>query len=374
MRTAIVHDWIVSSVGGSEKCLAAIHSLFPSPLFTLITNPQELKNTYFEKTEIQSSFIQNLPFSAKKFRNYLPLFPLAIEQFDLSNFDLILSSSHCVAKGVLTHPQQLHICYCYTPVRYAWDLTYQYLRETKLNRGIKGALAKFILHYIRNWDQQASRRVDQFVAISRHVADRIRKYYGRDAEVIYPPVDTSFFQMETNKEDYYFTASRFVPYKRIDLIVEAFSEMPEKKLVVLGDGPENEKIRSKAKKNIEFLGYQPDEELKKHLQKAKAFVFAANEDFGILPVEAMACGTPVIAFKQGAVRETVVEEKTGVFFDEQTVPSLRKAIDQFETMLHRFSPLEIRRHAEKFDLSEFNRQFQSFVIDKYQKFSEAKRL
>ncbi|WP_446924527.1 glycosyltransferase, partial [Klebsiella pneumoniae] len=236
------------------------------------------------------------PSSKKKYQKYLPLMPLAIEQLDVSSHDVILSSSHAVAKGILTGPDQLHISYVHSPIRYAWDLQHQYLREANLSNGIKGFLAKWILHNIRVWDNRTANGVDHFVANSKFISRRIKKVYGRDAEVIYPPVDVDRFLLNENKDDYYFTASRLVPYKRIDLIVEAFSHMPNKKLVVIGDGSEMNKIKSKATKNIEILGYQENSVMQEHMRKAKAFVFAAEEDFGITPVEAQACGTPVIAF------------------------------------------------------------------------------
>lgn len=366
MNTAIVHDWLVSSIGGSEKALQSIHKFFPSPIFTLIQNRDKLKKSYFEPLDIQSSFIQRLPFSKAKYRSYLPLFPLAIEQFDLSAFDLILSSSHCAAKGIVAHPDQLHICYCYTPMRYTWDLMHVYLKESGLDKGLKGWLARAFLHYLRGWDFQSAQRVDCFLAISHFVARRIKKYYGREADVIYPPVDLSFYQPCEKKEDFYLTASRMVPYKRIDLIVEAFANTPHRKLVVIGDGPERKKIEGKAKKNIEFLGRQSDAVLKEYLQKAKGFVFAAVEDFGILPVEAMGCGTPVIAYRKGALTELVEQGRSGLFFDGQTVESLTAALDEFEKM--EFDPFSCRRRAEKFSQENFDRQFREFVIDKYSEF------
>lgn len=362
MRSAIVHDWLLSAVGGGEKVLEAIHRLFPSKIHTLVQSPGGLKNTYFEKLQIESSFIQKFPMAEKKYKNYLPFFPMAIEHFDLTSYDLVISSSHCAAKGVITTPDQVHVCYCHTPMRYAWDLTHQYLRESKLDRGLKGFFAKLILHYLRGWDVHSSSRVDHFVANSQYVAKRIEKFYSRKAEVIYPPVDLDFFQEETDKDDYYLTASRMVPYKRVDLIVEAFGQMPEKKLVVIGDGPEWKKVVSKGKRNIELIGYQTDEVLKKYMQKAKGFVFAAVEDFGIVPVEAMASGTPVIAFGKGGVKETVVNEETGLFYLEQTVQSIVDAVQTFEKM--EFSPNKCRKRAELFSLECFNRRFSSFVYAK----------
>ena len=363
MRSALVHDWLISPIGGSENVLEAIHRLFPSPIFTLVQNKEKLQGSYFQNLEISSSFIQKLPWSATKYKNYLPFFPIAIEQFDLTAFDLILSSSHCVAKGVVTHSDQLHICYCHTPVRYAWDLCREYLKDANLERGVKGAFAKWVLRYIRNWDAASAHRVDHFIANSRFVARRIEKFYGREAHVIYPPVNVNHYQMQEQKEDYYVAASRFVPYKKIQLIVEAFSRMPHRKLVVIGDGPEREKIRRAAGQNIELLGETSPLELRKYLQNAKAFVFAAVEDFGILPVEAMASGTPVIAFGKGAVLETVIPHETGLFYPEQTAESLCEAVQHFETRA--FDPQKCRKQAEKFSQEEFNRQFHRFVINKY---------
>ena len=316
--------------------------------------------------KIKTSFIEKLPFSKKKYRSYLPLFPLAIEQFDLTEYDLVISSSHCIAKGVLTHADQMHICYCHTPMRYAWDLSQQYLRESKLKSGVKGGIAKIFLHYLRLWDAQSSSRVNLYVANSNYVSRRIFQLYQKKAEVIYPPVDINYFELEERKEDFYVTASRFVPYKKIDLIVEAFSHMPDKKLVVIGDGPDMEKVKSKALNNVEILGFQSDESLRFYLQKARAFVFAALEDFGILPVEAQACGTPVIAFGKGGVLETVLENRSGVFFREQTVSSLIEGIEAFEK--REFDPKLIRKHAETFRAENFKAKFKRLVDEKYLEF------
>jgi glycosyltransferase involved in cell wall biosynthesis len=354
-------------VGGGEKCLEAIARLFPSPIYTLVQNQNKLVGSYFEGLKINCSFLQKLPKIETKYRSYLPLFPLAIERFNLSPFDLVISSSHCVAKGVTTHSNQLHICYCYTPVRYAWDLREDYLKDAGLDRGIKGWLAKSILRYLRKWDVRSSKGVDHFIAISHYVADRIRRFYGRQAHVIYPPVDLSYYQLEEKKENYYVAASRFVPYKKMKLIVEAFSQMPEKKLVVIGDGPEWKRVASVAGANVELLGYQSDAVLREHLQKAKGFVFAAVEDFGILPIEAMGCGTPVIGFGQGAIRETVVEGETGLFFHEQTPMSLVDAVNKFEQL--KFDPKQCRERAEMFSQERFNTEFERFVTDKYNEFS-----
>lgn len=360
MRSAIVHDWLISGVGGGEKVLEAIHRLFPSKIFTLVQDSHALKGSYFENLDIVSSFIQKMPKAKTLYQKYLPLFPFAIEHLDLSGYDLVISSSHCAAKGVITGPDQVHICYCHTPMRYAWDLMHEYLKETKLNTGIKGFFAKVILHYLRGWDVHSSRRVDHFIANSQYVARRIEKFYGREAHVIYPPVNLELFQLEEKKEEYYITASRLVPYKRIDLIVEAFSHMPDKKLIVIGDGPDWKKVQKKAAKNVELLGYQEDAALARYLQKAKGFVFAAVEDFGITPVEAMATGTPVIAFGKGGVRETVVENETGHFYEEQSVSALIAAVKSFEKM--QFDSKKCRARADCFSHTHFNTKFRQFVL------------
>ncbi len=358
MRVALVHDWL-TAVGGAEKVLEALFETFPAKLFTLVRDPKKLEGTPFKEMDVKTSFIQKLPRAKSKYRSYLPLFPMAIEQFDLSDYDLVISSSHSIAKGALTHADQLHICYCHTPMRYAWDLYQQYLKEAKLKSGLKGILAKFFLHYLRIWDAHCSSRVDAYVANSEYVAKRIQKLYGKEATVIYPPVDVEYFSLFENKEDFYLTASRMVPYKRMDLIVEAFGEMPDKKLVVIGDGPEMAKVKEKAKGNVEILGYQKNGVLRSYLQRAKGFVFAALEDFGILPVEAQGCGTPVIAFGKGGARETVLENETGLFFEKQSVSSLVKAIESFEK--REFDPKKIRVHAEKFRPEIFKEKFRALV-------------
>lgn len=357
MKTALVYDWFSEGAGGGEKAFEAIYRLFPSPIYTLLHRKESTCNRAFSKEKIHSSFIQRLPFAQKKYRNYLPLYPIAIEQFDLSSYDLILSCSHCVAKGVLTNADQIHLCYCYTPMRYSWDLTHQYLQEEK---GWKtGLLARLFLHYLRLWDASSAMRVDAFSAISHHVASRIRKTYGREAKVIYPPVETDFFELREKKESFYLAVSRMVPYKKMDLIVEAFSAMPEHRLVVIGDGPDLNKIKGKAAGNIEILGYQSDPILKDYLQRAKALVFAAIEDFGILPVEAQACGTPVIALGKGASLETIIDGQTGLFFNEQTVTAIQEAVQRFER--REFDPRVIRSHAETFSSSRFAKEFQDWV-------------
>lgn len=364
-KAALVHDWFVTE-GGGEKVVQSFLNLNQDfDLFSLIDFfPTEYRQRLLKGKHAHTSFIQKLPTAKSNHRKFLPLFPLAIEQFDLAEYDLILSSSISVSKGVLTHSNQVHICYCHSPMRYAWDLYFQYLKEAGLSSGVKGWFAKYILHKMRTWDIVSSNRVDHFIANSNFIARRIKKVYNREATVIYPPVDVESFKLETAKEDYYLTASRMVPYKKIDLIVEAFTKMPDKKLVVIGDGPDMTKIKQKASKNVEILGYQPFSELKKYMQKAKAFVFAAEEDFGIIPVEAQSCGTPVIAFGKGGSLETVINGKTGTFFYSQTSEAIKNAVLSFEQEYDNYSPLNIRDHAVKFSTARFEKEMTDFINQK----------
>lgn len=365
MRVAIVHDWLVT-YAGSERVLEQIVSLFPdADLFSLVDFLPQNGRGFILNKPVRTSFIQHLPLARRKYRQYLPIMPLAIEQFDLSRYDLVISSSHAVAKGVLTGPDQLHLSYVHSPMRYAWDLQHQYLTESGLEKELKGWLAKWMLHKMRLWDQRTGNGVDAFVANSKFIARRIWKIYRREAEVIYPPVNVNDFTMKETKEDYYLAASRMVPYKKAPLIVEAFNEMPEKKLIVIGDGPDFNRIKASAKKNITLLGYQPSTVLRDHMQNAKAFVFAAEEDFGITPLEAQACGTPVIAYGRGGVRETVQglesERPTGVFFEEQSVEAILGAVTRFETEGKRITPLACRENAQRFSPERFRKEFSEFV-------------
>ncbi len=291
--------------------------------------------------------------------------PLAIEQFDLSSYDLIITSSYAVAKGVLVGPDQTHVSYVHSPMRYAWDLQHQYLREAKLTRGPRSWATRALLHYLRSWDSRSANGVDRLIANSQFVARRMIKTYRRDAAVIAPPVDVHRFDLCTLKDDFYLTASRMVPYKRIDLIVETFSSMPDRKLVVIGDGPQMDTIRAKTGPNVTILGYQPFAVLKDHMQRAKAFVFAAEEDFGIAVVEAQACGTPVIAYGKGGALETVVPlgepQPTGLFFRQQTVAALHDAVDRFERQHSLISPAACRMNAERFSAAHFRRAFMNEV-------------
>lgn len=362
MRVAVVHDWLVAN-GGAERTLAAILECYPqAELFTLVDFLPPAERSFLGDRTAYTSFLQRLPFARRGYRRYLPLMPIAVESFDLSSFDLVISSSFCVAKGVLTGPDQLHVSYVHSPMRYAWDLQHQYLREHRLENGLRGFLTRKLLHDLRKWDVRTSNGVDCFLSNSHFVARRIWKTYRREATVIHPPVDTEFFQpADAPREDYYLTASRLVPYKCTRLIVEAFAQLPKRRLVVIGEGPELARLKAAAPANVQMLGYQPREVVRAYMQRARAFLFAALEDFGIAPVEALACGTPVIAYGRGGVTESVVEGRSGVFFPEQTPASLINAIQEFERREGRFNPVEIRAGALRFGAERFRQQFRACV-------------
>lgn len=368
MRVAIVCDWLVV-YAGAERVLEQILKIYPdADLFCLVDFLPKDQRSFIMDKKTHTSFIQNLPRAKKNYRSYLPLMPLAIEQLDVSAYDLVISSSHAVAKGVLTGPDQVHISYVHSPIRYAWDLQHQYLQEANLTRGMKGWTAKAILHYIRLWDYRTAHGVDHFIANSEFIARRIKKVYGREADVVYPPVDVDAYEMCEDKDDFYLTASRMVPYKKIKLIVEAFNEMPDKQLVVIGDGPEYGKIKEIAKGNIVLMGYQPFAVLKEKMQKAKAFVFAAEEDFGITPVEAQACGTPVIAYGKGGALETIrgqeCEDSTGLFFYRQTTEAVIEVVRSFETLSTDIVPQICRNNAERFSTERFLTDMRSYIDEK----------
>lgn len=372
MKVAAAHDWLVGYAGG-EKVLEQMLNAFPeADVFTLVDFLSKEQRFVVKDKYVSTSFLQKMPFAKTKYRNYLPLMPLAIEQFDLSEYELVLTSSAAISKGVITGPDQLHICYCHSPIRYAWDLQFQYMNESGLDRGIRSLITRFFLHKIRLWDYRTANGVDEFIANSRFIARRIEKVYRRNSTVIHPPVDTNFYVLESEKDNYYLTASRMVPYKKMELIVEAFSHMPDKKLVVIGDGPCMDRIKAVAGRNIEILGYQKNGELLSYMKKAKAFVFAALEDFGLLPVEAQACGTPVIAYGKGGVLDSVLEGETGVFYKAQNISDLIKAVNEFEQ--REFDPFIVRQNAEKFSVDKFQDKYSKFVTDKWLTFKEKNKL
>ena len=361
VKTAIVHDWLVT-YAGAERVLEQMILCYPeADLFSVVDFLDQGVRGFLCGKKPTTTFIQNLPGARKRYRNYLPLMPLAVEQLDLSSYDLILSSSHAVAKGVIVGPDQVHVCLCYTPVRYAWDLQHQYLRESGLSKGPMSWIVRYLLHRLRIWDLRTIHGVDEFLAISHFIARRIKRTYGRESKIVYPPVDVDAFPLHPLKDSFYLTASRMVPYKRIDLIVEAFGKMPDKRLVVIGDGPDFDKINAKAGSNTTMMGFQPYEVLKQYLSTANAFIFAAEEDFGIAPIEAQATGTPVIAYGKGGALETVVapgasSHPTGIFFEEQSVDSIINAVKRFEKIRTLFEPEQIRKNAERFSVQRFKEE------------------
>ena len=368
MRIALIHDWL-DTWGGGEKVLAALLELYPdAELYALVDFLTDANRLKLGGRPVRTSFIELLPFARRHFRKYFALMPRAVESFDLSAYELVISSSHSVAKGVRTSPAQLHICLCYSPARYAWDLQPQYLAQTGLDRGPLGWLARRQLARFRNWDLRTSARVDRFVAISAYIAQRIRNCYVREADVIYPPVDLPADDSESApRESFYLTVSRLVPYKRIDLLLQAFAAMPERQLIVAGDGPEMKKLARMKPPNVRLLGGIDDARRDALLRGARAFVFAADEDFGIAPLEAQAHGTPVIAYGRGGSAETIrgldSAEPTGVLFAEQTVPSIAEAVSQFEASAHRISAAACRANAGRFSRQMFDRRFSAYVAD-----------
>lgn len=376
-KVAIVHDWLVS-YGGAELVLKHLLDQFPNAdLYTIVDFLPSNQRKFLNGRVICTSYIQSMPFARKRYRSYLPLMPMAIEQFDLSKYDVVISSSHAVAKGVLTGPDQVHFCICYTPLRYAWDLHHQYLHYSGLRYGMKGWLARKLLHDMRQWDYRTANGVDYFIAISDYIARRIWKVYRRSSTVIYPPVNTDSFTLNKTKQDYYITASRLVPYKRVDIIIEAFNKCPEKKLIVIGDGPELKNYKKIAGSNISLLGYQPISTLVSYLQNARAFIFAAEDDFGIAPLEAQACGTPVIAYGKGGVLETIVgidnPSPTGIFFMEQNSSSCLDSLKYFEQVESDISPDACRKNAMRFSSNVFANNIRNFIDDKLNNYSNAYR-
>ena len=373
MRIALIHDWLDTWAGG-EQCLAHILALYPNAeLFALVDFlPADLRTRIGGRCA-RTTFLQQLPGARRRFRHYLPLFPRAIESLDVSGFDLVISSSHAIAKGVRTHKNQLHICYCYSPIRYAWDLRDQYLRQVGLEHGARSWLVRRVLNRIQRWDRATSGRVDHFVAISRHIAARIEQCYGRSSSIIYPPVDLPTAPPAEHERRSYVTVSRLVPYKRIDLIAAAFRELPDRELVVIGDGPERSRIEAAAGPNVRLLGQVTDSERDAWLAQARAFVFAADEDFGIAPLEAQAWGTPVIAYGRGGATETIRGQEeatpTGVFFDVQTPEAIAASVRRFEASADPISAGACRANAERFAASRFRAEFAAFVDRRYAEFA-----
>jgi glycosyltransferase involved in cell wall biosynthesis len=363
MKTCFVHEYLID-YGGAEQVLKGFLEIWPnSPIFTLIYDKEGNCKDIINSTKVIGSFLNKFPYARRKHRAYLPLMPLAIEQLDLSGYDVVISESHAIAKGVITGPDQLHIGYIHTPIRYAWDMQEAYLKQAGLDKGLRSFITRALLHYLRIWDMRTVAGVDYYIANSNFVAKRIMKLYKREAEVIYPPVNVDRFSLGKEKEDFYITISRLVSYKKVDLIVRAFNRLPGRDLVIIGDGPEIKSLKKIASSNITFMGFQPESVIEDMLKRAKAFVYAAEEDFGIVPVEAQACGTPVIAYGKGGVLETVVEGETGFFFEEQNETVLIEAINAFEGSAS-LDPDVIRQNAERFNKARFLREMKSFVEEK----------
>ncbi len=357
MKVALVHDWLTGMRGG-EKVLESLCDLFPeAPIYTLI----HIRGSVSEKIEshpIRTSFVSHAPLIRRHYRNYLPLFPKAIEQFELRDFDLIISSSHCVAKGVIPRPTATHICYCHTPMRYIWSHHNDYLGSHRIALW-KRMLLPSIVNYLRSWDVASSQRVNQFISNSHAVADRIRRYYGRESTVIYPPVDVEFFAPSgESREDFFLIVTALVPYKRIDLAVEAFNRLGYR-LKIAGSGTETKKLKRMAGPNIEFLGRVESGQLRELYRKAIALIQPGEEDFGIGVVEALACECPVIAYGRGGALESVQEPETGLFFNDLSVASLTEIVDRARTL--RFNKSLMRESALRFSPERFNAEFQSFI-------------
>lgn len=364
-RVAIVHEWLVT-YAGSERVLEQMLAVYPdADLFAVCDFLPPDERRFLAGRPVRTTFVQKLPLARSRYRGWLPVMPFAIEQLDLTGYDLVVSSSHAVAKGVLTGPDQLHVCMCYSPIRYAWDLQHQYLRQAGLGWGPRGLAARWLLHRLRDWDARSANGVDAFAAISEFVGRRIEKTYRRDSTVVYPPVDVDRFTPAGERGDYYVTASRFVPYKCVDLIVEAFREMPDRRLIVIGDGPQMPMVRARATDNVTLLGHQPFPELLRWLRGARAYLFAAIEDFGIAPLEAQAVGTPVIAYAGGALPETVpgldARRPCGVLYDQQTPAGIRDAVRRFEREGGRISPDACRENALRFSPDRFRAAFAGWV-------------
>ena len=364
MRVAVVHDWLDTWRGG-EHVLAEILRIYPhADLYALVDFFSDADRARLGGKHARTSFLQHAPLARTHFRLLLPLFPRAVESLDVSAYDVVLSSSHAVAKGVRTRAGQVHVCYCYTPMRYAWDLRDQYLAQTGLDRGLRGVAVRALLRRLRDWDRAASARVDRFVAISHHIGERIRRCYGRDSTVIYPPVDQAP-NVGGTRGNGYVTVSQLVPYKRVDLLVDAFRMLPERELRVIGEGPERARIEASAPRNVRFLGRVGSAERDRVVAGARAFVFAAQEDFGIAPLEAQALGVPVIAYAGGAAAETIrgldADGPTGVLFDTQSARAIAEAVRRFERNEHRIASAACRDNARRFAPERFRRELSEFV-------------
>lgn len=356
MKIALVHDYL-NQYGGAERVLECFMDLFPdAPVYTLLSDLDRMPRR-FREVKINNSFIQSIPFSKRHYKKMMPFFPTAIEQFDFREYDLVLSSSSAFAKGILTNSNQIHICYCHTPMRYVWDLYHQVIKED-FGKSLYRFVLPSTLHKIRMWDQISSNRVDAFIANSFNVSSRIKKYYGRSSTVIHPPVHFNRFFPSDKIEDYFLVVSRLIPYKRIDLVIEAFNELGWP-LVIIGDGYDKERLHRLAGSTIKFLGHQPDEVIDEYYARCRAFIMAGEEDFGISPLEAQACGRPVIAYGKGGALETVLPNETGLFFKKQSKESLIETLLSFRP--DEFDTNAVRDHARTFNAERFKAQINNQI-------------
>lgn len=356
MKVAIVHEWL-TIYGGSERVTEIFHDIFPeAPIYCLVYDEDTMPKR-FKNYDIRPTFVQKLPFAKKKYKAYLPIMPRAYEELDLTDYDLVISSSSACAKGVITRSDAIHICYCHTPTRYLWEFYYEYVRYMSK---FKKAIISMFIHKLRIWDRLAADRVDKFIANSNYIAGRISKYYRRESTVIFPPVNTHLYDISSEDKDYYLIVSRLVTYKKIDLAIEAFNKL-DLPLIIIGDGPEAEKLKKLSNANIKFLGRLTDEEIRDYYSKCKAFIFPGEEDFGITPVEAQASGRPVIAYGRGGALDTVIDGKTGIFFNDQTINSIINSIEKFESIGVEYSKNQIKEYSEKFSVARFKNEFNEYV-------------
>ena len=357
MKIAYTHDWLYR-FAGAEIVLKAMEEIYRADIYTLFYADKCVSELGIDNDMVHGSFLQSIPGIYKTYKNFLPLYPMAFRGFDLSDYDIIISSSHSAAKGFEKQKDQLHICYCHTPMRYIWDMYDDYVEEMPLYKKMPfAAVAKFL----RKWDVENSKNVDFFMANSKFVAERIKRIYKRDAKVVYPPVDTDRFRVEDKKEDYYLFVGRLInAYKKVDLVVEAFNRLG-KKLIIVGDGDDLEYLKSIANNNIEFKGWMGSNDVAEIMKKAKALILPSIEDFGIVSIEAQACGTPVIAYNKGGAAETVLDRKTGILFNSQTAEAIVEAVSEFESMSSVFDVDLIRKNSERFSKDRFKKEFRTFV-------------
>jgi glycosyltransferase involved in cell wall biosynthesis len=360
MKVALVHDFLVK-LGGAERVVKTLTDMFPSaPIYTLLYDEARVGHV-FPKSNVRTSDLQNLPkFLRKRSKYFFHKMPQHIESFDLSGYDVVISSNTAMSHGIITSASTKHFCYCHSPMRYAWDWTHKYMDEQKVGR-LKKAAISHLLKKVRIWDYYSSDRVDHYIANSETVRKRIQKYYRRDASVIYPPVDTERFKLNPNRENYFLIVSTLTPYKNIELAIETFNKV-RKKLVIIGDGSDRARLESLAGPHVDFLGFKPDEVVREYMQNCRAFVFPGEDDFGMTPVEAMACGKPVLAYGKGGATETIIAGRTGEFFEESTVKSMENGLARLLVNESRYDPVKIRKHAKQFDRKYFIEEIEKLVL------------